>query len=99
MYLEVCLSCNLNVKAAYSDKNFELRLTCIYTACKAEENHVSAEELGKGIEQSHQMILNNEMIVLQAWIYCTKITIIPYILNVFKLCSEHLYFYIAEFRI
>lgn len=52
--------------------NFELRLTCIYTACKAEENHVSAEELGKGIEQSHQMILNNEMIVLQAWIKCTR---------------------------
>ncbi|KAK3019411.1 hypothetical protein RJ639_004661, partial [Escallonia herrerae] len=46
-----------------------IMLTCIYTACKAEENHVSAEELGKGIEQDHQMILNNEMIVLQAWIH------------------------------
>lgn len=50
------------------------RLTCIYAACKIEENHVSAEELGKGIAQDHQMILNNEMIVLQAWIcllwYC-----------------------------
>ncbi|KAL8099830.1 cyclin-H1-1 [Apium graveolens] len=44
----------------------DIMLTCIYTACKAEENHVSAEELGKGIEQSHQMILNNEMIVLQS---------------------------------
>lgn len=43
-----------------------IMLTCIYTACKAEENHVSAEELGKGIEQDHQMILNNEMIVLQS---------------------------------
>ncbi|CAL5434735.1 unnamed protein product [Camellia sinensis] len=41
-------------------------LTCIYAACKAEENHVSAEELGKGIEQDHQMILNNEMLVLQS---------------------------------
>ena len=43
------------------------RLTCIYAACKIEENHVSAEELGKGISQDHQMILNNEMIVYQAW--------------------------------
>ncbi|KAL6506768.1 hypothetical protein OROHE_022205 [Orobanche hederae] len=42
------------------------RLTCIYAACKAEENYVSAEELGKGIEQDHQMILNNEMLVLQS---------------------------------
>ncbi|KAI5398534.1 Cyclin-H1-1, variant 2 [Lathyrus oleraceus] len=42
-------------------------LTCIYAACKIEENHVSAEELGKGISQDHQMILNNEMIVYQAW--------------------------------
>lgn len=42
------------------------RLTCIYAACKAEENHVSAEELGKGIEQDHHVILNNEMLVLQA---------------------------------
>ncbi|KAI5658795.1 hypothetical protein M9H77_27588 [Catharanthus roseus] len=41
-------------------------LTCIYAACKAEENHVSAEELGKGIEQDHQVILNNEMLVLQS---------------------------------
>ncbi|KVI11813.1 Cyclin C/H/T/L [Cynara cardunculus var. scolymus] len=40
------------------------RLTCIYTACKAEENHVSAEELGKGIDQDHHVILNNEMISL-----------------------------------
>ncbi|CAK9140578.1 unnamed protein product [Ilex paraguariensis] len=40
----------------------DIMLTCIYTACKAEENHVSAEELGKGIEQDHRMILNNEMI-------------------------------------
>lgn len=47
---------------------FSWRLTCIYAACKAEENHVSAEELGKGIEQDHHMILNNEMLVLQAWI-------------------------------
>jgi cyclin H len=42
------------------------RLTCIYAACKIEENHVSAEELGKGISQDHQMILNNEMIVYQS---------------------------------
>ncbi|XP_057511201.1 cyclin-H1-1 [Actinidia eriantha] len=43
-----------------------IMLTCIYAACKAEENHVSAEELGKGIEQDHQMILNNEIIVFQS---------------------------------
>ncbi|XP_057981024.1 cyclin-H1-1 isoform X2 [Malania oleifera] len=43
-----------------------IMLTCIYAACKVEENHVSAEELGKGIEQDHQMILNNEMIVYQS---------------------------------
>ncbi|XP_061970886.1 cyclin-H1-1 isoform X1 [Populus nigra] len=41
-------------------------LTCIYAACKIEENHVSAEELGKGISQDHQMILNYEMIVYQS---------------------------------
>ncbi|XP_009620421.1 cyclin-H1-1 isoform X4 [Nicotiana tabacum] len=43
-----------------------IMLTCIYAACKAEENHVSAEELGKGIEQDHHVILNNEMLVLQS---------------------------------
>ncbi|KAI4349971.1 hypothetical protein L6164_010506 [Bauhinia variegata] len=43
-----------------------IMLTCIYSACKIEENHVSAEELGKGISQDHQMILNNEMIVYQS---------------------------------
>ncbi|KAL8153594.1 hypothetical protein V2J09_011354 [Rumex salicifolius] len=44
----------------------DIMLTCVYVACKIEENHVSAEELGKGIKQDHQMILNNEMIVLQS---------------------------------
>ncbi|GMH13159.1 hypothetical protein Nepgr_015000 [Nepenthes gracilis] len=43
-----------------------IMLTCVYAACKIEENHVSAEELGKGIQQDHQMILNNEMLVLQS---------------------------------
>ncbi|CAB4290974.1 unnamed protein product [Prunus armeniaca] len=43
-----------------------IMLTCIYEACKIEENHVLAEELGKGISQDHQMILNNEMIVYQS---------------------------------
>ncbi|GAV88742.1 Cyclin_N domain-containing protein [Cephalotus follicularis] len=43
-----------------------IMLTCVYAACKIEENHVSAEELGKGISQDHQMILNYEMIVLQS---------------------------------
>ncbi|KAK4760865.1 hypothetical protein SAY87_005758 [Trapa incisa] len=44
----------------------DIILTCIYTACKIEENHISAEELGKGISQDHQVILNNEMLVLQS---------------------------------
>ncbi|PKI36158.1 hypothetical protein CRG98_043457 [Punica granatum] len=43
----------------------DIILTCIYTACKIEENHVSAEELGKGISQDHQVILNNEMLSLE----------------------------------
>ncbi|KAF3454505.1 hypothetical protein FNV43_RR04953 [Rhamnella rubrinervis] len=43
-----------------------IMLTCIYAACKIEENHVSAEELGKGISQDHQMILNYEMIIYQS---------------------------------
>uniref|UniRef100_A0A453HBG6 Cyclin-like domain-containing protein n=1 Tax=Aegilops tauschii subsp. strangulata TaxID=200361 RepID=A0A453HBG6_AEGTS len=42
-----------------------IMLTCVYASCKVEENHVSAEELGKGIQQDHQIILNNEMIVLK----------------------------------
>jgi hypothetical protein len=45
------------------------RLTCIYLACKVEESHVSAEELGKGIQQDPQVVLKNEMIVLQV---CTS---------------------------
>ncbi|GLT28917.1 hypothetical protein SLA2020_038190 [Shorea laevis] len=43
-----------------------IMLTCVYAACKIEENHVSAEELGKGISQDHQIILNYEMIVYQS---------------------------------
>ncbi|RZR76656.1 hypothetical protein BHM03_00001500 [Ensete ventricosum] len=46
-----------------------LVLTCIYAACKVEENHVSAEELGKGIQQDHQIILNNEMVVYQEFFH------------------------------
>lgn len=42
-----------------------IMLTCIYLACKVEESHVSAEELGKGIQQDPQVVLKNEMIVLQ----------------------------------
>ncbi|KAK1299274.1 Cyclin-H1-1 [Acorus calamus] len=44
----------------------QIMLTCIYASCKVEENHVSAEEFGKGTQQDHQMILNNEMLVLQS---------------------------------
>ncbi|OMO68793.1 hypothetical protein CCACVL1_19830 [Corchorus capsularis] len=43
-----------------------IMLTCVYAACKIEENHVSAEELGKGISQDHQVILNYEMVVYQS---------------------------------
>ncbi|KAF5454060.1 hypothetical protein F2P56_023754 [Juglans regia] len=39
---------------------------CKTIACKIKENHVSAEELGKGISQDHQLIPNNEMIVYQS---------------------------------
>jgi hypothetical protein len=42
------------------------RLTCIYLSCKVEEFHVSAEELGKGIQQDPQVVLKNELTVLQA---------------------------------
>ncbi|KDP23501.1 hypothetical protein JCGZ_23334 [Jatropha curcas] len=64
-----------------------IMLTCIYSACKIEENHVSAEELGKGISQDHHMILNYEMIILQAWIwllcYCYTILLLLFsILNI-----------------
>ncbi|XP_024544833.1 cyclin-H1-1 isoform X1 [Selaginella moellendorffii] len=42
-----------------------IMLTCIYISCKVEEFHVSAEELGKGIQQDHQVILKNELTLLQ----------------------------------
>ncbi|CAM6103517.1 unnamed protein product [Calypogeia fissa] len=42
-----------------------IMLTCIYLSCKVEEFHVSAEELGKGIQQDPQVLLKNEMTVLQ----------------------------------
>jgi hypothetical protein len=38
----------------------------VYAACKIEENHVSAEEIGKGINQDHRIILKYEMAVLQS---------------------------------
>ncbi|XP_073226966.1 cyclin-H1-1-like isoform X1 [Cicer arietinum] len=43
-----------------------LMLTCIYAACKIEENLVSAEELGKRVSQDHEIVLCNEMIVYQS---------------------------------
>ncbi|KAL2629576.1 hypothetical protein R1flu_014262 [Riccia fluitans] len=42
-----------------------IMLTCIYISCKVEEFHVSAEELGKGIQQDPQVVLKNELTVLQ----------------------------------
>ncbi|XP_010455108.1 PREDICTED: cyclin-H1-1 isoform X2 [Camelina sativa] len=44
----------------------EIMLTCVYASCKIEENHVSAEEIGKGINQDHLIILKYEMAVLQS---------------------------------
>jgi len=58
MYLVFCLQIQANQLSYH-------RLTCVYASCKVEENHVSAEELGKGIQQDHQIILNNEMILLK----------------------------------
>ncbi|PKA61342.1 Cyclin-H1-1 [Apostasia shenzhenica] len=55
-----------------------IMLTCIYSSCKVEENHVSAEELGKGIQQDHQMILNNEIVVLQQSLGFDLIVYAPY---------------------
>lgn len=43
----------------------QIMLTCIYISCKVEEFHVSAEELGKGIQQDPQALLKNELCVLQ----------------------------------
>ncbi|KAH0940031.1 hypothetical protein HID58_007492 [Brassica napus] len=43
----------------------EIMLTCVYAACKIEENHVSAEEIGKGIKQDHHVILKYEMASLE----------------------------------
>ncbi|GMI79327.1 cyclin H;1 [Hibiscus trionum] len=44
----------------------DIMLTCVYAACKIEENHVSAEEFGRGISQDHHMILKYEMVVYQS---------------------------------
>ncbi|CAN7125465.1 unnamed protein product, partial [Brassica rapa subsp. narinosa] len=43
----------------------EIMLTCVYASCKIEENHVSAEEIGKGIKQDHHVILKYEMASLE----------------------------------
>lgn len=43
----------------------QIMLTCIYISCKVEEFHVSAEELGKGIQQDPQAVLKNELCLLQ----------------------------------
>ncbi|KAG6545329.1 hypothetical protein Mapa_013178 [Marchantia paleacea] len=51
-----------------------IMLTCIYLSCKVEEFHVSAEELGKGIQQDPQVVLKNEMTVLQ----CLNFELIVY---------------------
>ncbi|KAL8473972.1 hypothetical protein ACS0TY_030021 [Phlomoides rotata] len=72
-----------------------IMLTCIYAACKAEENHVSAEELGKGIEQDHQIILDNEMLVIQSLgfdliVYAPYRALEGFISDVEDFCDENL---------
>lgn len=72
-----------------------IMLTCIYAACKAEENHVSAEELGKGIEQDHQIILDNEMLVIQSLgfdliVYAPYRALEGFISDVEEFCDENL---------
>jgi len=51
----------------------------VYAACKIEENHVSAEEIGKGINQDHRIILKYEMAVLQVWYESINLYQLPYV--------------------
>lgn len=76
----------------FSNWNRICRLTCIYAACKAEENHVSAEELGKGIEQDHQVILNNEMLVLQARVLI-RVSFLNLVSLLFQMSWQHITFF------
>ena len=39
-------------------------LTSIYVACKVEENYVSAEEIGKGMQEDHNKVLAAELSIL-----------------------------------
>ena len=39
-------------------------LTSIYIACKVEENYVSAEEIGKGMQEDHNKVLAAELSIL-----------------------------------
>ncbi|RZC89810.1 hypothetical protein C5167_035805 [Papaver somniferum] len=53
---EVCGAFGFPHKIQTTAITYFKRLNCVYTSCKVEENHVSAEELGKGIQQDHQSL-------------------------------------------
>ncbi|XP_048620233.1 cyclin-H1-1-like [Brassica napus] len=63
---EMCSAFEFPHKILATALQYFKRLTCVYAACKIEENHVSAEEIGKGIKQDHHVILKYEMAVLQS---------------------------------
>ncbi|KAL0685885.1 hypothetical protein Bca4012_052733 [Brassica carinata] len=62
---EVCSAFEFPHKIQATALQYFKRLTCVYAACKIEENHVSAEEIGKGIKQDHHVILKYEMASLE----------------------------------
>lgn len=41
-------------------------LTCVYLACKCEEHHIEADELGKQVNRESSIILQNELAVLES---------------------------------
>ncbi|KAL0658541.1 hypothetical protein Bca4012_079126 [Brassica carinata] len=53
---EVCSAFEFPHKIQATALQYFKRLTCVYAACKIEENHVSAEEIGKGIKQDHHSL-------------------------------------------
>lgn len=52
-------------------------LTSIYVACKVEENYVSAEEIGKGMQEDHNKVLAAELSIL-AGLEFQLVTYSPY---------------------
>jgi len=43
-----------------------IMLTCVYLACKCEEHHIEADELGKQVNRESSFILQNELAVLES---------------------------------